>query len=72
MERAERTHLRERPDMPRTKVEARTRFRSPTPDKPPITYKNRITQLVYWQASAALDVCVDTAVTRSSDSAEPA
>jgi hypothetical protein len=32
----------------------------PTPDKPPITYKNRITQLVYWQASAALDVCVDT------------
>ncbi len=32
----------------------------PSPDKPPITYKNRITGMVYWKASAALDVCVDT------------
>jgi Bacterial Ig domain len=33
---------------------------APAPGQPPITYRNKITQLVYWKASAAVDVCIDT------------
>jgi hypothetical protein len=33
---------------------------APAPGQAPITYRNRITQLVYWKAAAAVDVCIDT------------
>ncbi len=52
--------LRQRPDVPRAEVEARTCLRSPDAGQTADHYKNRVTQLVYWKASAALDVCVDT------------